>query len=408
MTAPFWPLYCDFREGVDARVVPTRVGSGTVFTTQGRWREVPGDTLRRTAPDGALLMGAGGTNLVANPRQDGAALGMLGAGGSAPTGYVVTAPGLSIEFLGFASYDGVPCGRYRFSGTPSATTGISFSPEPLTGASGLPYAYGGWVGAVGGSNANLSSTAALRLGAQSFGRFLLSYSQLQTVQRWAQVLTLTEGSSVHPLFRWVHNNTTDPVDITLAFGWFATAQQDFVSNPILPPIGAPAASTIGADSATMLLRDFAIAPADAGLMLVAFRAAPGINATAQPIASISDGTTGNRALITRETNRTIRAEVFVGGVSRGSVTSVATVADNAAGLVALRYGPGDLALSLNGAVAVRTVPTGTLPPLTHVDLLGHDGATVRVAFRPEREPQRPLNAISQTLARQGPGAGGLT
>jgi hypothetical protein len=418
MTAPFWPLYCDFREGIDPRVVPTRVGSGTVFTTQGRWREVPGNTLRRTAPDGALLMEAGGTNQNANPRLDGATVGIVGSGGAYPTGVASVVAGLTTEILSVSNVGDARVMRARTFGTAVSPT-WTFD---LTTASAAPAAAQAepWYGSF------LFALPAAPAGPVSFSsRFTARAASNVIVTGGASVQVFSPGA---PLATVPHFWTTpaDPAVTKVTWGFIATvvAGQNYdwtwefalphqvrnstvATNPILPPIGAPAASTIGADSAAMLLRDFAIAPADAGLFLIHFRAVAGAT-TAQLIATLTDGTTPNRVQVFRLADGRLQAQAVVGGAVTGTVNSVATVANGATGVAAIRFGAGDLALSVNGTVPVRAQPSASPTAITTLNLWGHGGSTALVAFRPEREPQRPLNAISQTLARQGPGAGGMS
>jgi hypothetical protein len=399
----YFPLYCDFRAGVDPRLAFTRVGSGTVFTPQGVWRELPGDTPRRTAPDGALLMGAGGTNAFRNPRWEGATLGVVGAGGALPTNMSFTGPA-TCEVVALGMLGDLRTITLDVTAAATGSNLISFE-----AASGIPmaasttYTHSLLARLDAGSLSNVFCATRARVDAATAANgtteTLAGLTLGGPFQRIVgQYTTLADTTAGRYQLVW---NSTGAAYTRLTFAAPQFQLGTFETNPILPPIGSPAASTIGADSAALLLRDFAIAPASAGLLLCAFRAAGGVGASAQPIASISDGTTDNRVLITRLTARTIRAEVFLAGVSQGSVTSVATVADNADAVAAVRFGAGDLALSLNGATVVTAIPAGMPAALTQMDLLGHGGATGRIGFRP-RAGAAELNATLQTLSRQGP------
>ncbi|ACY33384.1 phage head spike fiber domain-containing protein [Comamonas thiooxydans] len=121
-------LLLDFANSrqVDPRVTFTRASAATRWNAAGVLETVPAGVPRinydpATGKCLGLLVEGARTNLVANNGTAGAVVGVLGSGGSLPTGWSApTSNGLTCEVLSVGSEDGVPYVDVRFSGT--ATT----------------------------------------------------------------------------------------------------------------------------------------------------------------------------------------------------------------------------------------------------------------------------------------------
>jgi hypothetical protein len=77
-----------------------------------------------------ILNEPAGTNYVRNPLGVGGTVGVIGSGGVVPTFCSMNAvPGLTREFLGNFVVNGIPCQRYRYSGTVTTASAHGIAPE---------------------------------------------------------------------------------------------------------------------------------------------------------------------------------------------------------------------------------------------------------------------------------------
>lgn len=121
-------LLLDFANSgrVDPRIQCTRASSATCFGPDGKLRTVAANVPRidydpATGKCLGLLVEESRSNMVINNGTSGAVVGVLGSGGSLPTGWSApTSNGLTAEVLSVGVEDGIPYVDVRFSGT--ATT----------------------------------------------------------------------------------------------------------------------------------------------------------------------------------------------------------------------------------------------------------------------------------------------
>lgn len=121
-------LLLDFAnsECVDPRIQCTRASTATCFGPDGKLRTVAANVPRIdydpvTGKCLGLLVEESRSNMVANNGTSGAVVGVLGSGGSLPTGWSApTSNGLTAEVLSIGVEDGIPYIDVRFYGT--ATT----------------------------------------------------------------------------------------------------------------------------------------------------------------------------------------------------------------------------------------------------------------------------------------------
>ncbi|MGP9788843.1 hypothetical protein [Roseinatronobacter sp. NSM] len=126
-------------------------------------------------------------NRLPNTRMDGAALGVLGAGGALPATWGISnIPNTAVEVLSTAPKAGRPNIRIRLNGTPTGNIQINFTPPAsVSSATGQTWTGSAWVQQVGGSSANISGVALINthfstsgfLGATNGGDFSSTIAQ---------------------------------------------------------------------------------------------------------------------------------------------------------------------------------------------------------------------------------------
>ncbi|MGP9790685.1 hypothetical protein [Roseinatronobacter sp. NSM] len=176
-------------------------------------------------------------NRLPNNRMDGAAVGVLGAGGALPTGWsLVNIATGEVEIVSLAPKSGRPNIRIRLNGTPTGNIQINFTPPAsVSSATGQTWTGSAWVQQVGGSSANISGVALINthfstsgfLGATNGGSFLSTIeSDLRRVASGGiapESVTNTGG-----VLQLIH--ASGPIDITLD-----------ISAPQLEQASAPSA-----------------------------------------------------------------------------------------------------------------------------------------------------------------------
>jgi len=106
------------------------ISAGEAFSfarASGRWAVDSTGFWRYFAPDVPAITDLGlslepaGTNLVPNPALTGAVAGVVGSGGSLPTGWSTNGAGLSVEVVAVTTLNGLPALHVRVSGTATGT-----------------------------------------------------------------------------------------------------------------------------------------------------------------------------------------------------------------------------------------------------------------------------------------------
>ncbi|MGP9788960.1 hypothetical protein [Roseinatronobacter sp. NSM] len=161
-------------------------------------------------------------NRLPNNRMDGAALGVLGAGGALPTGWsLVNIATGEVEIVSLAPKSGRPNIRIRLNGTPTGNVQLTFNPlGSAPSATGQTWTGSAWVQRVGGSTANITNVSLINThfsgsgfaGATNGGSFLSTIeSDLRRVASGGiapESVTNTRG-----VLQLVH--ASGPIDITL-------------------------------------------------------------------------------------------------------------------------------------------------------------------------------------------------
>ncbi len=336
------------------------------------WVEFAPDLPRFHGSARRLLIEGTRGNRVRNPRAEGAA---AGTPGTMPAYWSISGlpAGIASTVVGVVTVNGVQCLRLRLAGTPGATATARLEPEPLNtiaAANGQSWTTSAFLRLQAGSQANLGM--GLRIMGRDAG--FSAYNLVSTpvvlgtgLARSAASTTLANAAVATASTDLTMSFTLNqPVDCTFDIGWPQAEQAGFASTPVLPPAGAPAASTRNADLVTTTLASLGIAANGACTVLVWAvlpQAAP--SSLDQMLVSIDDGTNNNRY---RLFNLAGGVAVNVGRSTGGSgLTGTAgTITPGTPFRAGMSVdGTGRVAGSVNGAAVVAQSggPTGGLTTL---------------------------------------------
>lgn len=327
------------------------------------------------APAGWLLEGPSITNGVRNPRGEGAALGIVGAGGSGGTNILITDPrslGITAEIVGIGGEAGIGGFDVRYYGTANVSSAARNTHEAnnaIAAAAGQTWTHSGYTrllaGALNGATLQYEIREYVSGVGGTIGGLLISpTSAALATQRFSHTRTLTDAGTTHvqPTFRiGITNGVT--YDFTLRFGGFQCEQNYLASSLILPPVGAPAAAVRVADALSIGGNSFAAifgsgAPSGFVIADVLMPQTPG--AAAQAVCDISDGTASNRIPLRTISATALGVVPVVGGVS-GTAFNASVWTAGTVFRVGMRWGSGALAICLNGGAISGggvTLPTG--------------------------------------------------
>lgn len=318
-----------------------------------------------------LLFEPARTNSLRNPRAEWA---------SAPTFPTATAPanwftgtvaGVTASWVGSGVEDGVPYAEVRFAGTASAAGTLRVHPEANTqaaAASGETWAFSLFWTVSGGSLLNLSSPR-LWLEELSAASAILAGTQADVALaagagaaalaagRVQHMATLGQASAAYVRgFCGLAVASGAVVDITLRVALpqleKCSAGFPFVTTPILPPAGAPAASSRLGETFTWSPGGGALGATEGAFFAELWLPHSGSATNVSGVVRLDDGTTANRLEI-----RAINAAV-VPNIDAIMVKAGATTGDTTARNVAYRsvrravacYGDAGLSSWVDGAL----------------------------------------------------------
>lgn len=250
-----------------------QVGSlATVAGANGIWSESLANVARFVGAGQRLLIEGQRTNHFANPRGEGAVVGLLGAGGSWPTGWGGGAvfSGLSLEVVGQGVASGMTYTRLRLSGTSDGTASRATSSYSAPATLGQPVTNGVFSRLVSGSAAGLSVQVEVREYAGG-SPGAVSGASLPLATSWgrgviSRVMTDPATTSGRYTTRFSGSNGV-AYDVVFDIANPSIEAAPFASTPILPPVGTPFAATRGADRVTAGLAGLGIGANGAGTFL---------------------------------------------------------------------------------------------------------------------------------------------
>lgn len=224
-----------------------------------------------------LLSEDGRTNIIRNPRCEGATAGVIGSGGVLPTFFGVgSASGLTVTQV-LAGYEcGIPFTDIRFSGVSTGTSlNLTLEGTSQAAVQNQVWAESFYYRLVGGTMTNVANVQTMIFSYTAAVGFLNAFSFTQPTmtnaslgsQRATGVATLVDATTAftQPLVQ-INLTTTAATDFTIRIG---APQQELVTvansanatSVILPVIGTPAATTRPADQNTMPIGDWWNQPA---------------------------------------------------------------------------------------------------------------------------------------------------
>lgn len=330
-----------------------------------QWQEYGPDVPRFNGVARRLLIGGQRTNSNTNPRFEGATVGVIGSGGAYWTGGGTSGTGgLNVEIVQIGKDAGIDYVRLRLFGTPSGTAYTLFFAPTIAASPSQVWSRRLFCRLVAGSLTNISSlnNRIVVVGGAGTSSQNMAPTLSTVWQAFTETVTVGSATSVQH-FLSAAISVGLAVEITIDLGWPQMELGPFVSTPILPAVGTPAASTRGADLVSASLSSLGIGSGGVCTILGTFmlpQAAP--STASQVIFQIDDGSENNRYQV-----RNSAGGAFV----LASRTTAGAAADAAgftmtAGTV-FRVGAsidaaGRIAASVNGAPVLATTggPTSGL------------------------------------------------
>ncbi len=344
----------------------TRASGATALDSAGKLIEFAAGSPRVT--DRGLLMEGGGTNLIRNPRCEGAA---AGSPGTLPT-YMsgsATSNGISRQVVGTGVENGVPYVDVRYAGT-SVSAGriiliIFAASGSIAAAAGETFTASFYSRIVAGSVANLSYIRLEVLGSSADGSETETPAGANIVDGGITKTTVTHAIAslayVVPRLA-ISTGSGIAVDFTVRIGAPQLEKYPFATSPILPPVGSPAQATRVGD------RVVSTRTSPAALSK-AIRGRPAPTNTTQVLWQADDGTSNNMIRVRRNGVGDVYATAVIASVTVLDVR-IGAVADNAEFRLAFRWAANDFTASLNGATVV-TNTAAAMPAGLVNERLGH-------------------------------------
>jgi hypothetical protein len=355
---------------VTSCLTTTRASPKACDNKDGSWLTV-GNNVACVTDKGILVEGSA-INYVRNNTMVGAA-----AGGALPTNWSFgNVSGLSSQVVGTGVDGGIDYVDIRLFGTTSGAGAVTLVLEPQSSGS-FTSQWDGWcasvfVRLVGGTAANVTGVASTVVELNSTGGFLASASSplvapTSAFQRLTQAITFLDpaaGSSGSRLDMGIAGSGL-PVDITLRIGW---PQLEFGQGPSSPIRTLGSASvTREADAVwvttptTVFGRAVSMYAAYTPLTLGAF--------TVTAVVNVSDGTTNNRAHLSRDNNGRLQVMYYAQNVGAG-ISGSEDIPTGIPAKMAGAFQSGDQAGVVNGGAPLSLAVFGAFPPLSRIAIGG--------------------------------------
>lgn len=397
-------LILDFvnAQALDPRVTFSRASKGTYVDRVGTWREAEVNQPRfdhdpATGKRLGLLFEEQRTNLITNPRGEGAANGVIGSGGSLPTNWqIITGANLSYEVVGIGTEDGLPYVDIKHSGIANTTNArLSFSSPAVTVTSGVDYSGSVFCKYVAGTaipgelrlnmpdeSGTVFTPTTASLGQQRITRSRVSAA---TSARLDVRYTLTSGQAY---------------DFTVRYAAPQLELGAFTTTPIWPPVSTIAEATRIYDSATnnSLVSDWL--SYTQGTIIVAGQT---VATGTQPLFTLINGSEDIEGISLHTSGTDPKFVVSNAGVTQADLDA-GTITANTRFKMAAAYATNDFAACVNGGAMV-TDTSGSLPAELNVLTLGSDSEFFSPTYmngyiqQVYVYPKRLTDALMQTLTR---------
>lgn len=396
-------LICDFINSrtVDPRLTTERASTATVFNANGVMQEVAANVPRidhdpYTGACKGLLIEGQRTNLIRNPRFEGATVGVVGSGGVLPTNWVWQGNLFTIEVIAVGTQFGMPFIELKLTATGASNAFLTI--EDSTTVTGSTSYFYSLRARRTGANTNMSSIT---------GQHKVN---LATVTNGATLPNMLTMSTTYP--DYYSGAWTTPSDATVAapqltilssgagaefqFRLYAPQYEagTWGSSLILPPVGFPATSTRAVESLNSTSIDSWFNNVNGSWVVNGSTTVSGL----QPLVSLDDNTANEQ--IRLYTNGADPRFTITDGGSTQADLDAGTVVANTRFSLACTYLANDFAASLNGGTPV-TDTSGTVPSVNRVRMgrnqAGNQmwGYLERASFYTERLTNAQLQALSR-------------
>jgi len=234
--------------------------------------------------------------------------------------------------------------RYRLGVTGTGGTlytDLVFDTAGSTAAVGQTWTESAFLKMVAGSLTNVSNTSVILYGGPSFsdngtGGLTLT----TTLTRYSVTKTFTNAGTNNASPRFSVTATNGDVDITIRVGWPQLEQSGFMTSPIVPVAGTPAATTRAADTLSVLLTTLGVGAGGATVVVSGVVTDKQVS-TEQAILSLDPDTGATDTcenVILKLNSQEVVGRGFYGGAAR-SDQPLGTVALNAPFKVATTFIP---------------------------------------------------------------------
>jgi hypothetical protein len=384
------------------RLAVSRSGGATVMTASLSLAAAAANTPRFNAEARRLLVEGARGNAIANPRAEGGSTTAY----PAEWGSLATIAGITRELGGTGTEFGMPYFQIRFSGTPGASGDCRTQMQGTAAAAaqGQAWTVSAFIRRVAGSANGIAPALRLMERTAAGGAIVANNSGAlavtESLARFSFTATVGAGTTAGLTPEFVVS-VTGGVAVDATFRIYVPQMElgPFASSPILPPAGAPAASSRAADMPAWAPAGGFGAQGTVVVRAMLPQLAP--FGASQGLWQIDDGTDQNRILL-----RNTSAGSAITGVLDVGGTSLATLAagnmtPGAPFRAAFAWAAGDQALCLGGG-AVQTA-SAALPPGLIRMLVGHasvqlnraaHGEVELVEYRPTRLPNSLLQALA--------------
>lgn len=362
------------------------------------------DTPRFSGSARRLLVEGARTNMIRNPRFEGAS-----APGTSPTyaNLTATGGGLTLTILGTTAEAGMPCLDLLLSGTATGSGVLIPTFENMAGiaaATGQTWTAGLHIRQVSGTAGRVSSRVEVR--PSDSGNTVLNGFQsgdTLTTASWGRSTVtgqLTASGAAFVRLNWRISYTSGvSYNEVIRIAFPTLEQAPFASSPMLPPAGTLAAAERAAD-APIWAPMGGFGP-QGTVVIKAMLPQLAVFGASQGLWQIDDGTDQNRLqLRNTSAGSAITGVVDINGVTVATL-SPGNMTPGTPFRAAFAWAPGDQALCLGGG-AVQSAGAALPAGLTRM-LLGHASAQLNRAAFGEVElvdyaPTRLPNAFLQAMA----------
>ena len=332
------------------------------------WSTFAADVPRFVLPSNYLLIEGQRTNLIRNPRMEGA---VAGAPGTAPSLTSMGVPPAGTrQIVGLGTENGLPYLEVEFVFIAAGVVEWFLDSALIPATAFAPFTTSIFVRAItntAGAVCKIFYEERNAGGVQQTGVYAASFAPTSTLTRYSGTATMVATVTQNGVGLQIVTASAGTVRLRIAVPQAENAA--FASTPILPPVGTPGASTRGADLVSATLASLGIGANGACTILWSGalpQAAP--SGAPQWIAQVDDGTDLNRFYVRNNGGGAVVTAGRALAAAGADAASAGTMTPGAPFSLGLSIdGSGRLASCMNGGV-VQVVSGGPSSGLTTLRL----------------------------------------